>query len=223
MEKYNKLSQEKEKYKGICDNLQNELNIIQVHLNQLQLNGLISKELYENLTKAYNRVCDEYNGMITLLGFDYKDFNLEVYLNEDKGISLSTGHPHPLKLSGNRRIEFMKESLNYEYLLYFPSSIGNDLFTSSIINDVFSKKWNVKKVQEIIKIFLSIVGFKVESEMIIRLDNTLETENKMFNLLEFDYQMAITQILRHLRETLQNELQITILNELITEINSKCT
>lgn len=56
--------------------------------------------------------------------------------------------------------------------------------------------------------------------MIVRSDNTKETENLMFNLLEFDYQAAVTQILRHLRETYQSKIQLSIIQGLVAEINA---
>lgn len=74
-----------------------------------------------------------------------------------------------------------------------------------------------------IKSFLLLVGINFDKRRgCTCLAKTPENEDKIRRLNEYDYQMAITQIFRHLREVENKTCQSMLINYLANEINNEC-
>lgn len=75
-----------------------------------------------------------------------------------------------------------------------------------------------------IEMFLKLLGINLVRRRSICSINTNDPvlRNKLQNILNFDYQIAITQIMRHLRAMEDYGTQEIILNVFNTEIQSGC-
>lgn len=81
--------------------------------------------------------------------------------------------------------------------------------------------------------FLSIVGLRLERQrssfdisnnnnytiICRRLNSSPIVEDQLRHLTEYEYEIVITQILRHLRETCQDSIQNILITSLANEIN----